>query len=73
VPEVERIGDPADEDEWSEREQSGDTVGIRSIVGVALSVAIASASFFLVEQRFLRFKPRSLPRPTPQAARAYAG
>jgi peptidoglycan/LPS O-acetylase OafA/YrhL len=48
-------------------------IGIRSIVGVALSVAIASASFFLVEQRFLRFKPRSLPRPTPQAARAYAG
>jgi len=34
-------------------------IGVRPVVGVAASVVIAAASFFLVEQRFLRLKPRA--------------
>jgi peptidoglycan/LPS O-acetylase OafA/YrhL len=49
-----------------------DHVGFRSVIGVVVSVVIASASFFFVEQRFLRFKPRTSPRPSPHPARAYA-
>jgi peptidoglycan/LPS O-acetylase OafA/YrhL len=45
-------------------------IGVRSIVGVAASVVIAAASFFLVEQRFLRLKPRAASTSS-GAARAY--
>ena len=47
-------------------------VSIRSLIGVAASVGIATASFFLVERRFLRLKTRAWTDPSRRWTRSYA-